>query len=178
MRRHHYHYGRDPGLLGTRKRKVIAGLAVLGAGAAAFFLTKKAQAAPPQPQPAPGPAPTVPATPGGTPAVPVAPPVPTTADLGKVLTHDPPPSGDLNVFDAPNGNRVGGAEKDTLVSINSNDGTFANITTHNTGGRYPDITGFVHAQFLGAPDAQSLGTAAAGSAIDTLKSIASALTGS
>jgi hypothetical protein len=131
-------------------KKVAIGLAALAAGGAVFLFVKKSSAATP---PAPSAVvPTVPPSPGVPPnAPPAAPPVPTNATIAKVLTHDPPPSGDLNLFDAPNGNRIGGAEKNSIVRVNSNDGTFANITTNNTEGRYVDQTGFVHAKFLGDP---------------------------
>lgn len=160
-------YGRDPGLLSTTKGKVVLALAALGAGGAALFFSKKTSAAS-------SPAPTVPATPNPsnpTPATPAAPPVSTSADLAQVATHDPPPAGDLNVFDAPNGNRISGAEKGSLVSVISNDGTWAQVTTHNTEGRYVDVTGFVHAKFLTAPGAQAIGQTAVAQTQDALSAL-------
>jgi hypothetical protein len=195
-RRHHFSFrtrsGRDPIVAAAAAGGAsvttwaVAGLGALGLAAAAFFLNKPKTAttdpnAPaPAPQPAapvgppaqPSPAPVVPATP--VPSQPVAPPVPTNASLAKVLTHDPPPSGDLNVFDRPNGSRIGGAEKDSIVNVISNDGTWAQVTANNPEGRYPAVTGFVHAAFLGDPSAtvaQNLGQAA----INTAQGIASAL---
>lgn len=154
----------------------IAAVVGLGlAGVAAFlFKTRTAAAAtkpaqitptPPAPKPAPAPSPTPPSPPP-------APPVPTTASLAKVLTRDPPPGGDLRVFDRPNGSQIGGAEKDSIVNVISNDGTFAQVKTNNTEGRLADVTGFVHAKFLGDPSAtvaQNLGDAALAAA-DALKS--------
>jgi hypothetical protein len=155
MRRRHY--GRD--LSSKQKTWIGAGAAALALGAAAFFMSKKASAAPSTPvapplgPPAqPTPTPVVPPTPVQPPdAPPVVPPVPTNASLAKVVTHDPPPGGDLNVFDRPNGSRTGGAEKDSIVNVLSNDGTWAQIHAPNPGGRYPEIVGFVHAKFLGDP---------------------------
>ena len=174
-RRYPVRYGRDPGFLSSTKGKVVMVAAAVGLGAAAFFVTRKSSAA----EAPSSPTPTVPATPNPanpTPP-PAAPPVSTSADLAKVVTHDPAPSGDLNLFDAPNGSRIGGAEKNSLVSVLSNDGTWAKIQTHNTENRYVDQVGFVHAQYLAAPDAQSFGTAAAQQATDLTKQVASLFSG-
>lgn len=178
--RHRHRYGRD--MSPKTKTYLAAGAAALGLGAAAFFLSKPAKAAPstpvapPQGPPAqPTPTPVVPPTPSLPPdAPPAAPPVPTNASLAKVITHDPPTGGDLNVFDRPNGSRTGGAEKDSIVNVLSNDGTWAQIHAPNPAGRYPEIVGFVHAKFLGDP-LQTATEQLGQTAIDAAKAAASAL---
>jgi hypothetical protein len=169
----HVRYGRDPGFLSSTGGKVAMVAAALGLGGVAFFMSRKASAAQPDPS---APTPTTPPSPGATPQTPpAAPPAATTATIAQVTTHDPPTAGDLNVFDRPDGTRVGGAEKDSIVKVLSNDGTWAQIQTNNQGGRYADQTGFVHAKFLADPDISRVGQQLGTTALDTAKSIASSL---
>ncbi len=73
----------------------------------------------------------------------------TVPQLAVVTTHDPPPDGDLDIFDAPGGQQVGGAEKDGTVSVDItfNDPTFAKISWPG-GSRRPAANGFAHKAFL------------------------------
>jgi hypothetical protein len=125
----------------SKGTKIGLGLAgVLGAGLAGFFLLgsrAKAMAANDPASPTPtGPSPS-PATPG------------TSAEFRTVTTNDPAPAGDLRVFAAPDGlQQIGGAEKGSTVELLGTNGAFANINANNPGGRYPGVTGWVHAQFI------------------------------
>lgn len=165
-------YGRDPGFLSSTGGKVAMVVAAVGLGGVAFFLSRKADAAPAQPSPQP----VTPPSPGVSPATPpAAPPAPTGATIAQVTTHDPPTSGDLNVFDRPDGTRVGGAEKDSIVRVLSNDGTWAQIQTNNAAGRYVDQTGFVHAKFLANPDPSRVAQGIGDAAVSAVQSVANAL---
>lgn len=126
--RRYYRHGRD---LSRGAKWGIGGVlaAVLGTISFVLFRSKTASAANLQ-------------APGG------GPQPATSIELRTVTTHDPPPSGDLIVFDAPNGNHVGGAEKDSTVELVSTAGDFVRIRASNPGGRYPAVEGFVHARFL------------------------------
>src|SRR5262249_12613813 len=83
------------------KYPIAAGLLVAKANALALIQ-------PPAPQPSPFPVPT--------PVGPV-PNAPSSPAFATVTTSDPPPLGDLKVFDAPNGKQVGGAEKNGTVGV-------------------------------------------------------------
>lgn len=111
------------------------------------FLRSVAAPAPPaapfQPFPSPSPAP----FPGGAPSLPPG----AGAVLAVVTTQDPPPLGDLRVFDRPNGTQIGGAEKNGTVAVlgTNQDGQnqWARIAWAG-GPRQRAVTGFVRQQFL------------------------------
>ena len=128
---------------------------------AAGMLNAKANALslfqPPSPAPQPQPTPVGPAP---EPVVPVAPIAPGGASgLAIVTTQDPPPLGDLKVFDRPNGTQIGGAEKNGTVAVlgTVQDGQTSWARIAWAGGpRHRAATGFVRQQFLrpaGAPAA-------------------------
>lgn len=106
---------------------------------------------PPAPKPAPLPPIVIPEAP--------ALPVPMPAETRVVVTNDPPPMGDLRVFDKPNGSQIGGVHKlGTVTLLQSNvDGTgFARIRWEGGPARpgltnWPAVTGFVKEQYLKKP---------------------------
>jgi hypothetical protein len=73
-----------------------------------------------------------------------------------VVTHDPPPAGDLTIHVAPYGHTIGGIDKNGLVQVlqwNADGGNaWAKISW--SGGRHPAIVGFANRKYLaplGAP---------------------------
>lgn len=72
-----------------------------------------------------------------------------TPQLAVVTTNDQPPSGDLVIFDSPNGSQIGGAEKNGTVTIDPSfsDPVFAQISWPG-GSRLGPANGFSHKQFL------------------------------
>jgi len=103
---------------------------------------------PPKPKPATPPLIVVPEAP----QVPVPPP----AETRIVVTNDPPPMGDLIIYDKPNGQQIGGAYKlgtVTLLQSNVDNTGFARIRWDGAPARpglnvWPAATGFVREKFL------------------------------
>lgn len=67
-----------------------------------------------------------------------------------VTTHDPPPLGDLIVFDRPNGKKIGGADKSGTVTVLQWNADGANTWAQIAwaGGRNAATTGYVHQAYL------------------------------
>jgi nucleoid-associated protein YgaU len=83
--------------------------------------------------------------------IPVGPPSVSNPLFATVTTNDPPPQGDLKVFDAMNGKQIGGAEKNGTVGVITwnADGQNQWAKIAWTGGsRWKAVTGFVHQAFL------------------------------
>jgi len=110
---------------------------------AAGLLMAKANALRLQPGPAPAPTPVVPPTPGPS-------PMPTTPATAVVTTHDPPPLGDLKVFNGINGSQIGGVDKNGTVTVLQWNADGANQWARIawSGGRNAAITGYVHQAYL------------------------------
>jgi hypothetical protein len=77
-------------------------------------------------------------------------PAPGGVNAAVVTTHDPPPAGDLKVFDAVNGKQIGGVDKGGTVTVLQWNADGANQWARVawTGGRGKAVTGYVHQAYL------------------------------
>lgn len=89
-----------------------------------------------------------------------------------VVTHDPPPAGDLTVHSAPYGHTIGAIDKNAIVQVLqwNADGGNAWAKVSSSGGRHPAVVGFSNRKYLAAVGAPTVAQAARyNPATDTVK---------